>query len=185
LGFGELPFQPDIQLEPTPISFEQYICSSPEAKFEFFEGKPDIGGKTGIRNLIGMLLMTFGLKSSIKVLPPTVWCDALLNRLNLERQDEQRKAEWWRKAREIAAIIRESFAFSKISVIGDLLKPEPLSYWSEITLVVWGLSKDRRWDIYSFLRDLKEDVPLSILDVERDYLTSEQKRDIELSMVEV
>ena len=185
LGWGELPFQPDIQLEPTPISFEQYICWSPEAKFEFFEGKPDIGGKTGIRNLIGMLLMTFGLTSSIKVLPPTVWCDALLHRLNLERIDQQRKTEWWQKAGEVAAIIRESFAPSRIGVIGDLTKPEPLSYWSEITLVVWGLSKDKRWDIYSSVRKFKEDVPLSVIDVERDYLTEEQETDLKSSLVEI
>ena len=185
LGWGELPFQPDIQLEPTPISFEQYICSSPEAKFEFFQGKPDIGGKTGIRNLIGMLLMTFGLTSSIKVLPPTVWCDALLNRLNSEREDVQRKTEWWQTVREVAAIIRESFAPSRIGVIGDLTKPEPLSYWSEITLVVWGLSEDKRWDIYSSVRKMKEDVPLSVIDVERDYLTGEQERDLKSSLVEI
>ena len=187
LSYGELPFQPQIQLEPTPISFEQYIWWSPEAKFEFFEGKPDIGGRTGIRNLIGMLLMTFGLTSSIKVLPPTVWCDALLYRLDLERQDQQRKAQCWDRARETAAIIRESFAPSRIGVIGDLTKTEPLSYWSEITLVIWGLPEDRRWEIYSLLREIPEDIdiPRSIIDVERDYLTSDQKRDIELSMVEI
>ncbi len=185
MGWGGLPFQPDIQLEPTSISFKQYICWSPEAKFEFFEGKPDIGGKTGIRNLIGMLLMTFGLTSSIKVLPPTVWCDALLNRLNSEREDVQRKTEWWQKAREVAAIIRESFAPSRIGVIGDLTKPELLSYWSEITLVVWGLSEDKRWDIYSSVRKIKEDVPLSVIDVKRDYLTGEQERDVKSSLVEI
>lgn len=185
LGWGELPFQPDIQLEPTPISFEQYICWSPEAKFESSEGKPDIGGKTGIRNLIGMLLMTFGLTSSIKVLPPTVWCDALLNRLNLERQDEQRKTEWWQKAREAATVLRTNFAPGRIGVIGDLTKPEPLSYWSEITLVVWGLSEDKRWDIYSSVRKINEDVPLSVIDVERGYLTGEQQRDLESSLVEI
>ena len=130
--------------------------------------------------------MTFGLTSIIKVLPPAVWCDALLNRLNLElERGGQRKAEWWQKAREVAAIIRESFAPSKIGIIGDLTKPEPLSYWSEITLVIWGLSEDKRWDIYSLLREIKEDVSLSVIDVERDYLTSEQKKDIDNSMVEI
>ena len=185
LGLGELPFQPEIQLEPTPINFEQYICWIPEAKFEFFEGKPDIGGKIGIRNLIGILLMTFGLTSSIKVLPSTVWCDALLHRLNLEQQDAQRKTEWWQKAREVAAIIQESFAPNKIGVIGDLTRPEPLSYWSEITLVIWGLTEDKRGDIYFLKREIEKSAPLSIIDVERDYLTCEQKRDLELSMVEI
>lgn len=129
--------------------------------------------------------MTFGLTSSIKVLPPTVWCDALLHRLDLERLDQQCKTEWWNKAREIAAIIRENFAPSRIGVIGDLTKTEPLSYWSEITLVIWGLSEDKGWKIYSLLREIPEDIPRLVIDAERDYLTSEHKRDIELSMVEI
>lgn len=185
LGWGELPFQPNIQLEPTPISFEQYICWAPEAKFEFLEGKPDIGNREGIRNLIGMLLMTFGLTSSIAVLPPTVWCDALLSRLNLEQQDEESRAKWWQKAREAAAVLRASFALSKIGVIGDLTKPKPLSYWSEIELAVWGLSDDKRYQIYTSLAEIEEDVPLSVVDVERGYLTCEQERDLESSLVEI
>ena len=185
LGWGELLFQPDIQLEPTPISFEQYICWSPEAKFEFFEGKPDIGGKTGIRNLIGMLLMTFGLTSSLKVLSLTVWCDTLLNRLNLEQQDEERKTKWWQKARSAATILRASFNPSQIAVIGDLTKPEPLDYWSEITLAVWGLSDDKQYEIYTSLREMGEDVPLSVIDVERGFLTCEQKSELESSLVEI
>ena len=32
LGWGELPFQPQIELEPTLINFEQYICWTPEAR---------------------------------------------------------------------------------------------------------------------------------------------------------
>ena len=182
LGWGELSFQPVLELEPTPISFEQYICWTPEAKFEFFDGQPDIGGKTGIRNLIGLLLMSFGLRSSVKVLPLQRWCDALLRRLDLEGQDEERKTLWWQQAREIAAIIRENFTLGSIGVIGDLTKPEPLSYWSEITLVVRGFPEDKRCEMYSVLREIEADVPHSVIDVERDYLTSEQKRDLELSM---
>lgn len=185
LGWGELPFQPELQLPPTPISFEQYICWSPEAKFEFFEGKPDIGGRTGIRNLIGMLLMTFGLTSSIKVLPPTVWCDALLSRLNREQQDEKLRVEWWQKARSAATVLRASFNPSQIAVIGDLTKPEPLDYWSEITLAVWGLSDDKQYEIYTSLREMREDVPLSVIDVEQGFLTCEQKSELESSLVEI
>ena len=126
--------------------------------------------------------MSFGLRSSVKVLPLPTWCDALLRRLDLERQDEERKTLWWQQARKIAAMIRENFTISSISVIGDLTKSEPLSYWSEITLVVGGLPENSRWEVYSVLREIETDVPYSVIDVERDYLTSEQKRDLELSM---
>ena len=70
-------------------------------------------------------------------------------------------------------------------MIGDLTKSEPLSYWSEITLVVWGLSEDKRWEIYSSVREINEDVPLSVIDVEQGYLTGEQERDIESLLVEI
>lgn len=81
--------------------------------------------------------------------------------------------------------MREKFAPNKLGVIGDLTKPEPLSYWSEITLAVWGLSSDKRYEIYTSLREIEEDVPLSVIDVDRGYLTCEQKRDLESSLVEI
>jgi hypothetical protein len=38
------------------------------------------------------LLMTFGLTSSIRVLPPKAWVSAIIERFLLEQQDDQRKA---------------------------------------------------------------------------------------------
>jgi Uma2 family endonuclease len=89
LGWGCLPFSPTIKLQPVSISFEEYICWSPEAKFEFWAGKPQIGGTQGVRNLLGMLLMTFGLTSTVKVLPPRIWLDALKARVKQEQLDSQ------------------------------------------------------------------------------------------------
>ena len=55
----------------------------------------------------------------------------------------------------------------------------------EITLVVWGLSQENRSEIYSASADIDENPPLSVLDAERDYLTAEEKREIESSLVEI
>ena len=82
--WGSLPFQPRLELAPVPIRFEEYISWCPEAKFEFFDGKPQIGYKIGTLHLLGMLLMTFGLASAVQVLPPQAWIAALKQRIEME-----------------------------------------------------------------------------------------------------
>jgi hypothetical protein len=39
-------------------------------------------------------------------------------------------------------------------VLGDLLRPEPLHFWSELTLVVSGLPS-HSYDVYTALRGLR------------------------------
>lgn len=69
-----LPFSPDIRLSPTPISFEQFMSWAPEAKFEWDGEKPHIGGGTDTNlHLTGLLLMTFGLTETVRLLPEEVW----------------------------------------------------------------------------------------------------------------
>jgi hypothetical protein len=34
-----------------------------------------------------------------------------------------------------AALLRERFGAQRVAVIGDLVRPEPLGFWSELTLV--------------------------------------------------
>ena len=67
--WGSLLFTPDVQLEAVPIAFEEYMSWCPEAKFEFIQGKPLIGSTPGTRNVLAMLLMTFGLESTIHPQP--------------------------------------------------------------------------------------------------------------------
>lgn len=104
--WGSLPFVPNLQLEPTPVQFDQYISWCPPAKFEFFDGKPQISYKRGTKRVLSLLLMTFGLASVVKV-------QALKQRVAWEQQDEQRKAEWWRLARQAATMLRSSLVSSE------------------------------------------------------------------------
>lgn len=128
LVWGCIPFAPQVQLDPVPISFEQYIAWSPEAKFEFWDGRPQIGGKIGIRNLLGMLLMTFGLAEVVKLLPPAQWISTLLETTAFIRDDSERKAAWWQIAQQAAAMLRENHGMTRLGVIGDLVRSEPLNY---------------------------------------------------------
>ncbi len=148
LGWGGVPFAPQIQLEPVPITFEQYIAWSPEAKFEFSDGKPQIGGDIGIRNLIGLLLMTFGLTEVVKLLPPSQWVNAIAETVAFACEDGTRKADWWQLAHQAAAMLREKYGMTRLGVIGDLVHPTPLNYWSKIEIVTWETPERRESEIY-------------------------------------
>ncbi|RUT08493.1 hypothetical protein DSM106972_016610 [Dulcicalothrix desertica PCC 7102] len=184
LGWGRKAFAPDLQLTPTPISFEQYICWAPPAKFEFWDGKPRIGGEIGIRNLIGMLLMTFGLTSSIKVLPPKAWISAIKQRFLLEQQDSERKAQWWELAHQAAKLLRSDFNIERIAVIGDLTNSKPLNYWSNITLFVWDIPKGQDYKIYEALSNLSKQPEIRVMD-ENDYLTVDDENAIARGFVDI
>lgn len=184
LGWGCLPFVPTLQLEPAPITFEQYICWCPEAKFEFADGKIQIGGDMGIRNLIGLLLMTFGLANAVKVLPPQAWVSALQERVRLEQQDNERKAAWWKLARQAAALLRETYGVTRVGVIGDLVRSQPLSYWSNITLVAWDIPKLKGYEIYQDLRELSQQPQLRLLKPD-DYMIVEEKQAVVNELVEI
>ena len=70
----ELPFAPDIALAATPVRFAQFIAWAPEAKFEWFDDCPHIGGgdQTNL-HLTGLLLMTLGLTEAVGLLPAEAW----------------------------------------------------------------------------------------------------------------
>jgi len=138
---------------PTPITFDQYITWCPEAKFEVVGGKPHIGGWQGTRNVLGLLLMSFGLEDAVALHHPREWVAALLAQEQDERSDAGRRDAWWSVARQAAALLRERFGVQRVAVIGDLVRPAPLGFWSELTLVGWGLPKDY-YTIYQALDGL-------------------------------
>ena len=49
---------------------------------------------------------------------------------------------WWHVAQQAAKVLRDHFGVQRVAVIGDLVRPEPLHFWSEMTLVAWGLPQD-------------------------------------------
>ena len=52
-----------------------------------------------------------------------------------------------------------------MAVIGDLTRSEPLHFWSELALVVWGLPGDT-FENYELLRDLDKDGIIDLIDPE-------------------
>lgn len=184
LGWGCVPFASQVQMEPVPISFEQYIAWCPEAKFEFWDGRPQIGGKIGTRNLIGMLLMTFGLAEAVKLLPPAQWVSALLETPAFIHNDTERKAAWWQLARQAAAMLREKYGMTRLGVIRDLVCLDPLNYWSEIEIVSWELERSN-YQVYQDLSLLSQNPEIEIISAEREYLRAEQKYSIANELVEI
>ncbi|MEM7655086.1 MAG: Uma2 family endonuclease [Bacteroidota bacterium] len=73
-GWGSLGFAPEIDLTPSPISFEQFISWTPEAKFEWWEDRPQIGGgEHTTLQVAGLLMMSLGLIKTLRLLPLESW----------------------------------------------------------------------------------------------------------------
>jgi Uma2 family endonuclease len=146
-SWDSVPFQPLVELEPTPIQPKQFIAWCPESKLE---GSPFplIGGKQGTRNAIAMLLMTLGLVETVKLLPEYEWV-RVLRRIEREQQgDGQKRQEWWNQAKAIAQQLHREYQVGGVGVIGDLLQSRPLNYWSTIQLVVWDCPEQfSHWQI--------------------------------------
>jgi len=159
------PYTPPVALQPTPISFEQFIDWCPEAKFELLEGLPHIGGWDGTRKVLGLLLMTFGLEETVLLLHPREWVAALLEEEEARRHDAARRDAWWGRARAVAALLRERFSVQRVVVLGDLVRPEPLHFWSELTLVVSGLPSHSS-DMYTALGGLGREPKIELRRIE-------------------
>lgn len=80
--FGEemplLPFAPRVDVEPVRLKFEEYISWGGEVKFEMSDGKPVFGGGYHTTaEWLGMLMMTLGMKETVKYLPAEEWSKVL------------------------------------------------------------------------------------------------------------
>jgi hypothetical protein len=147
------PFNLPVFLHHTPISFEDYIKWCPEAKFEWIDGKPHIGGWAGTRNVLGLLLKAFGLREAVRLLHPREWVAGLLAEEATQVNDARQRERWWEEARRAAELLRAHFGADQLAIIGDLVAPTPLHYWSELTLVSWE-RLEHTSELYGALRDL-------------------------------
>lgn len=76
--YGTVPFAPRLDLEPVPIKFEEFISWGGEVKFELVDGKPLFGGgDETTKEWLGLLIMTLGLKETVKYLSPEAWSAVL------------------------------------------------------------------------------------------------------------
>lgn len=138
LGYGSIPFRPQVELEPHPITVAEFIAWCPETKLE---GPPFplVGGETGTRNAIAMLLMSLGLVETVRLIPGYEWVRVLRRVEREQQQDAQPREQWWQHARAIARQLREDHGVKGIGVIGSLVRAEPLNVWSRIQLVMWDV----------------------------------------------
>jgi Uma2 family endonuclease len=186
IDWDNLPTQFPIQLEPAAIAFEDYVYWVPESKFEFVDGKPCIGGKSGVRGLVGMLLMSFGLLETLILFHPQQWVEALLNTRTQIRNDAQRKAEWRALAQRAAERLRAEYGVTRLAIAGDLITSAPLDYWSELYLVAWDLPTDMQinYEIYETLQAVSTDPKIIILDAE-EQLFPPDRQVIDAGVVEI
>jgi hypothetical protein len=176
LLFGSLPFLPRIDLHPEPIAFDEYITWAPESKIEGYNNRIYIAGRIGTRNVLGMLMMTFGLIETVRLLPPRLWIDALL-RLGDRNQDLQRKAHGWELAQKAARALRDRHGVGRVVVIGNLLSDMIWSTWSEVTLVVWDKPNENIHRVWQTLDSVFGDIPFNL--IQASEATDQERQAIE------
>ncbi len=186
MGWGALAFAPRLDLLPTPIRFDEYISWCPESKFEFADGRPDICGRRGIRNLTGMLTMTFGMVETCRLAAPKDWVAALKRRRDAEARDQQAKDAWRQKARAIAAMLRDKHGLKRVGVTGDLLRANPLGFWSELTMVVWEAPTRHDFEIYKDVSTYEDEIAPEINYLESDSWHFEEDADFaDVEIIEI
>ena len=154
IGWDSFVFAPILDLEPFPITFNEFISWTGETKFEGSDGRISVGTPDGTRNIFGELLMTFGLVEAVKLMPPTFWMKAINERFHQLNQQETINQAMWQNARQAAQILRDKFNFTEIAVAGDLVNDSPLGLWSKTTLVFPELKRRPDYfEIYQALCD--------------------------------
>jgi hypothetical protein len=138
----------NISLTPEPIAFDDFIYWTPESKFEFADGRPDIGGREGVRGLTGMALMTFGLLEVVPLFHPREWLQALANLRSL-RQIPRQQSSGWKLSQEIAIFLRDQYDCDRVAVSGDLATQGYLTPWSDLVIVAWGLPQEEPSSYYA------------------------------------
>ncbi len=184
-GWGDLAFDPLPGLEARRLSFAEFMSWAPPAKFEVIDGKRWVGGSRGSRNVIGMILRTEGLARAVTVQHPHAWVMALMQAEQERATDAERRRHCWEVARRAAAELREQFEFSRLVVIGDLVRPKPLNAWSDITLVAFDLTEDQDiWDASRYLyKHYRDEIGLNL--IEYDHATRSEQEEAAAAGVEV
>jgi hypothetical protein len=185
ISWGALEFDPQPDLLPRPLSFEEYASWAPEAKFERIEGKPWVGGSRGSRNVLGMILRSEGLIEAVRVFHPREWITALMQSEADQTAEPQRRDRWWQVARKAVDLLRKKFGYGRMVVIGDLLRPKPLSPWSDVTLVVFDSPKQKdSLEVSRFLYDkFREDPDINL--IEYKYASPSEREAVAAEGVEV
>ena len=135
VGWDSLLFQPILEMEPFPLTFDEFIAWTGEAKFEGYDGRITVGTPDGTRNIFGQLLLTLGLIEAVKLMPPVFWLTAINERIHQLQQQENLKEEMWQVIQQAITVLRNKFGFAKIGVAGDLVGDAPIGLWSRVALV--------------------------------------------------
>jgi hypothetical protein len=131
-----------------------------------------------------MLLMAFGLNEAVRLCHPREWVEALSRRRETIASDHRRKADWWEVAREAARITQREFQFERIGVIGDLVRAEPLNYWSEVSLVIWqDIPGETSLRLWQRLKEVGGEIPIDVIEAGRAH--GWRRAAIETELIEI
>lgn len=179
--WGDLIFKPRVNLDPVPIRFDEFISWAPESKFESYDNRLVIGSDEGSRNMIGMLLMTLGLRSAVRLFPSEQWRQAVDERIRETERDAESREKMLAAARRAAEIVKKYFKAERVALYGDYFSPVPINFWSRVSLVYWGKGEKSLEAWHEVFQEIKKECGKDV-DVdfkEYDSLTKAERKQLE------
>jgi predicted nucleotidyltransferase len=110
---------------------------------------------------MAMLLMSSGLVETVRLMARYEWVRVLRRIEREQRQDAQRREQWWQQARTVARQLREDHGVKGVGVMGALVRDEPLNVWSRIQLVVWDVPEEVQ--LWHLGQSLPEKPPIEVI----------------------
>jgi Putative restriction endonuclease len=175
--WDSLEFKPLIELTPVRLTFDEFYAWTGEAKYESYGSGLVVGSPIGSRNVLGQLLMTFGLIDVCKIMPPKFWREAIGDRLLQLRNQSLIREKMMSDARRSAHFLRDQFGLKKIGLAGELAKNDILGSWSRISLILFEEAADHQ--IYQALRREIEDDSIQFFFDGDDYLPLEVEKTLD------
>ncbi len=87
-------------------------------------------------------------------------------KLENAQDEDSRRQEAWRVAREASRMLREQYGARRVVVFGSLARGRFFSRWSDIDLAAWGIPPGRFYSAVAAVTGFSRDYKLDLLDPE-------------------
>jgi hypothetical protein len=75
----------------------------------------------------------------------------LQQRCDLEARTQEVRRAWRQQAMQAASVLRAKYHLKRMALVGEVLSPTPLTYWSRLRLAAWDIPRQDLLQIYDEL----------------------------------
>ncbi len=100
----------------------------------------------------------------------------------METTRRQRREKAWEVARAAAALLKSRYHATRVAAFGSLTQAERFHPWSDVDLVVWGITPDDYFEAVARVLDVGREIKIDLIMAERckPYLREAIEQGVEL-----